>query len=74
MRDRHIHLRRVGEEGVAVAIGEPRGLDVAVQAFRRGRALRHGVEAVQDVQDLEHDHARAVRRALEHLDIAPFGR
>ena len=37
---RHIHLRRVGNEGVAVAIRQARRLDMAVHAHGAQRAVR----------------------------------
>ena len=40
--DRHVDLRRVGQEGVAVAVDEARGLEMAVQALDAERAARRG--------------------------------
>ena len=70
-RDRHVRLRRVGEERVAVAVGQPRRFHMPVQTLRAERPADRRLEPLQDAEDLQHVQARAVGRALQHLHAAP---
>ena len=69
--DWHIHLRGIGQEGIAVPIGHARGFDVPMQA-RRGKRPAFGCGQMgQRAQDLQRMQARPVGWALIHLHPAP---
>jgi hypothetical protein len=62
--DRHLGLGRIGDEAVAVLIGQPRRLDLQMQTPGRQRLVPGEVEARQHVERDERGQPLAVGRAF----------
>ena len=66
--DRRFAPARIGEEGVAVAVSQARGLDVPVVPHRAFRSVRGGTQRLELAEDHQRDNARAVRWALPDVE------
>ena len=69
--DRRLAAQRVGEKGVSVPVGEPRGFDVPVKSRSAIRAFGCGTERFENAEDHEGDDAWSVGRALPDVEPLP---
>ena len=70
---RHVGLFGVGDEDIAILVGEPPGFDLLVQALNADGIDAIGLEAAHDVEQQQRNDPLAIGRAFVHLVATVFG-
>ena len=71
---RNIDRSRIGNERVAIAIGQPRRLDMPVSADDARSAVRRGGQPAEHAEDHQNKEALAIGRALVDVVTLPVQR